>query len=111
MYTKKVVLSRMLRDFSPRGTTENQKDDQSSSGTEITLRRGTECALLSISDSGPGIEKTLLSRIFDPFFTTKTNGTGLGLPMVKRTVNAHGGIVLVKSVRGKGTTFEIYLPL
>ena len=109
--TRKLVLSKMLRDFSPRETQENRIDDQPAPGTEITLRKGTECAVVTISDSGPGIERSLLSRIFDPFFTTKTNGTGLGLPMVKRTVNAHGGIVLVKSVRGKGATFEIYLPL
>ena len=109
--TRKLVLSKMLRDFSPRETQKNRIDDQPAPGTEITLRKGTECAVITISDSGPGIERSLLSRIFDPFFTTKTNGTGLGLPMVKRTVNAHGGIVLVKSVRGKGATFEIYLPL
>ena len=109
--TKKVVLSRTLRDFSPREVLENQTEDQPSTGREITLRRGTECAVVSISDSGPGIDQTLLSRIFDPFFTTKTNGTGLGLPMVKRTVNAHGGIIVVKSTREKGATFEILLPL
>jgi signal transduction histidine kinase len=51
------------------------------------------------------------SKIFDPFFTTKTNGTGLGLPMVKRSVNAHGGILLARSSKGKGATFEIILPL
>ena len=56
------------------------------------------------------MDRALLRRIFDPFFTTKPNGTGLGLPMVKRTVNAHGGIVTVKSARGKGAIFEILLP-
>ena len=75
------------------------------------LQKGLPCASVSIADNGPGIDRALLRRIFDPFFTTKTNGTGLGLPMVKRTVNAHGGVVTVKSTRGKGTLFEILLPL
>lgn len=79
-------------------------------GPEIMLERGTQCALVEIGDTGCGIEKDQLHRIFDPFFTTKTNGTGLGLPMVKRTINAHGGVLTVESDTRKGTTFRIYLP-
>ncbi len=109
--SRKVVVSRTLRDFGYREVHENRTNDEPAMGNEITLRKGTECAVVSITDSGPGIDRTLLSRIFDPFFTTKTNGTGLGLPMVKRTVNAHGGIILVRSTRGKGATFEIFLPV
>ena len=67
--------------------------------------------MIGVRDTGPGIETDRLQRIFDPFFTTKANGTGLGLPMVKRTVNAHGGIVVAKSIKGKGAAFEILLPL
>jgi PAS domain S-box-containing protein len=109
--TKRLVLSKTLRDFNPPEIHETPDDEHLSKGNEITLRKGTECAVVAISDSGPGIYRTLLLRIFDPFFTTKTDGTGLGLPMVKRTVNAHGGIVVVKSAKGKGATFEIVLPL
>ena len=109
--TKKVVLARTLRDIGFRDAREREPDDQPLTGPEITLRKGTECAVVSIADSGPGIDRALLPRIFDPFFTTKTNGTGLGLPMVKRTVNAHNGIILVKTMKGKGATFEILLPL
>ena len=107
--TKRTRLRNALRDFA---LAEGLGDKVSDSiGNEIVLKRGTECALIEISDTGCGIERTHLSRIFDPFFTTKTSGTGLGLPMVKRTVNAHRGIVSVKSKQGEGTTFSIYLPL
>ncbi|OYV84978.1 MAG: hypothetical protein B7Z63_06140, partial [Ignavibacteriae bacterium 37-53-5] len=80
-------------------------------GSEVVLAKGMTCISLEISDSGTGIEYTNLRRIFDPFFTTKANGTGLGLPLVKRTVSAHGGVITVKSARGKGTTLSILLPV
>ncbi len=78
---------------------------------EIVLEKGSYCAVVEITDTGSGIAKDQLPRIFDPFYTTKLNGTGLGLPMVKRTVNAHGGAVAVESTVGKGTTVKIYLPI
>ena len=78
---------------------------------EITLPKGTGCILIQITDTGAGIDRKNISRIFDPFFTTKTNGTGLGLPMVKRTINAHHGIVTVECKKGIGTTFSIFIPL
>jgi PAS domain S-box-containing protein len=108
--TKRVILSKTLRDFHPSAITQNDGEGRPARGSEITLAKGSKCVVVSFTDSGPGIDRTLLSRIFDPFFTTKTNGTGLGLPMVKRTVNAHGGIVVVKNTRGRGVTFEIVLP-
>ncbi|MBI4547148.1 MAG: PAS domain S-box protein [Ignavibacteriae bacterium] len=107
--TKRECLRKTLRDF---GMTDSKRmDDSNLYGAEIVLRKGTDCAVVEINDNGCGIERQTLSRIFDPFFTTKTNGTGLGLPMVKRTVNAHGGIVAVSSTLGKGTTVKFYLPL
>lgn len=80
------------------------------SNIEIVLKKDTECVLIEIRDNGYGIDKDHLQRIFDPFFTTKANGTGLGLPMVKRTVLAHGGVVRVESIPNVGTTFRIYIP-
>lgn len=107
--TKRECLRKTLRDF---GIADGKRiDDSSPLGEEIVLRKGTDCAVVEINDNGCGIERQTLPRIFDPFFTTKTNGTGLGLPMVKRTVNAHGGIVAVSSTLGKGTTVKFYLPL
>ncbi len=107
---KRIVLSRTLRDFS---SFDQEHDGHPVAGSqhEIVLPKGEKCVLIAIGDSGPGIDRDLMRRVFDPFFTTKSNGTGLGLPMVKQTVNAHGGIVVVKSTKGKGSTFEIVLPL
>jgi len=107
--TRRQYLRKTLQDF---GIDKSWRRDASNPvGAEIVLPKGTDCAVVEISDNGSGIEQQFLPRIFDPFFTTKTNGTGLGLPMVKRTVNAHGGIVAVSSTVHKGTTVKLYLPL
>jgi CheY-like chemotaxis protein len=70
-------------------------------------------ARLSIRDSGSGIEPDIMDRIFEPFFSTKgrQRGTGLGLAVVHGVIRSHGGFCHLRSVRGVGTAFNIYLPL
>lgn len=86
--------------------------DEGSKLTELEPRPG-RYALLSVSDTGHGIPADLRGKIFDPYFTTKEQGkgTGLGLAVVYGIIQAHEGYIDVNSEIGKGTTFNIYLPL
>lgn len=76
------------------------------------LRAG-RYALLSVSDNGCGIEPTNVDKIFDPYFTTKNQekGTGLGLSVVYGIVREHDGDIRIESEVGKGSRFDVYLPL
>jgi len=67
---------------------------------------------ISIADTGPGIDEKILGKIFEPFFTTKEvgEGTGLGLASAFGIVKNHGGFIDVKSKKGEGARFDIYLP-
>jgi signal transduction histidine kinase len=69
--------------------------------------------VVTVVDTGMGIEPNLVDQIFDPFFTTKPpgQGTGLGLSTVFTLVKQHGGFLRVESQVGQGTTFWVYLPI
>ena len=66
--------------------------------------------LITISDTGHGIERNIQNRVFEPFFTTKDSGTGLGLSVVYGVVQSHGGFINLESEVGRGATFSVYLP-
>jgi two-component system sensor histidine kinase PilS (NtrC family) len=68
-------------------------------------------AEISISDTGCGIEELQFSKIFDPFYTTRDAGTGLGLAVVNRILEAYGGKIHIQSEPGEGSIFTVWLPL
>jgi signal transduction histidine kinase len=67
--------------------------------------------VVDVSDDGPGVPAELNDRIFDPFFTTKPTGSGLGLPIVRKIVDAHDGRIDLSSEPGKGARFRVTLPV
>ena len=70
-----------------------------------------DCARVTVSDTGRGIPEEHLAHIFRPFYTTRGNGTGLGLSLARRIVEDHHGRISVSSVVGKGSEFEVLLPI
>jgi PAS domain S-box-containing protein len=87
--------------------------DAMPNGGKITIdSKEANCSLeISFADIGTGISNEILPKIFSPLFTTKAQGMGLGLAICKRIIEAHGGIITVKTAKGKGTTFTVTLPI
>lgn len=86
-------------------------------GGDVTVRisdgrlDGEPAVTVDISDTGPGMSQSVLSRALDPFFTTRPSGTGLGLPIVQRITRAHGGTMEIDSREGEGTRIRLVLPV
>ena len=80
---------------------------------ELIIRtdRERDLAVITISDTGRGIERENLGRIFKAYYSTKPTGSGLGLSIAKKVIDAHNGTIKVDSEPGKGTAFTIRLPL
>ena len=91
------------------------KNARESQADEIVLSASSGCDTsgiqISIRDNGCGIEQDQLDQIFQAFHTTKQEGTGLGLSLSKRIIEAHHGTLTVTSAPGKGSTFTVFLPL
>jgi nitrogen fixation/metabolism regulation signal transduction histidine kinase len=75
----------------------------------IVTRLQNDRAVLEIADNGPGLAPEVRQHLFEPNFTTKREGSGLGLVMVKRIIEEHGGSIEVESEAGKGTKFRVVL--
>jgi signal transduction histidine kinase len=73
------------------------------------VRKGEEVVFV-VEDSGKGMKKEVADRLFEPFLSGRPEGTGLGMALVRRTVEAHGGRLRIKSKPGKGTKVEMWLP-
>jgi signal transduction histidine kinase len=77
----------------------------------LSLASASGDATITVTDTGAGIPPDALGRIFHAYFTTKRGGTGLGLAMAKRIIEEHGGRLTVQSEPGKGSQFQIRVPL
>ena len=77
----------------------------------ISVKLDGNFEIITIKDTGTGIDEEHLSKIFEPYFTTKASGTGLGLTVVYKVIKEHRGDIFVASEPGKGTVFTIKLPV
>jgi len=77
----------------------------------VRMRRDAGGVLVEVEDTGPGIPAEIRTRIFEPFFTTKATGTGLGLAVVKRIVDGHGGEISVSTRPGGGAIVQLRFPV
>ncbi|MGL1958145.1 MAG: ATP-binding protein [Colwellia sp.] len=85
--------------------------EQQQAAIHIQVYCQDDFAYISLKDNGQGIDKTIEKKIFDPFYTSSSNGTGLGLAVVKSVVKAHQGEVKLLSKTGEGAHFCLKLPL
>jgi signal transduction histidine kinase len=76
----------------------------------VSVEREANTIALSVVDHGVGIDETQMPRLFDAFFTTRSQGSGVGLAVVKRIADEHGFIIHVKSEAGRGATFRVLMP-
>jgi len=79
--------------------------------SEASNTKTDEYVVISISDSGPGMDESIANKVFEPFFTTKqTVGSGLGLSAASGIIQKNNGFIHLDTKIGKGSTFHVYLP-
>jgi signal transduction histidine kinase len=81
---------------------------------ELLIRSGTdesEQVVISVQDSGPGLDPKLLDRVFDAFYTTKPQGMGMGLAISRSIIEAHDGRLWATANDDRGVTFQFTLPI
>jgi two-component system sensor kinase FixL len=78
---------------------------------DVTISQHEKRCRVSVADRGPGMPRDVREKAFDAFFTTKHRGTGLGLPIARRVVEAHGGAIRIEAPKEGGTTVSVELPL
>jgi two-component system, LuxR family, sensor kinase FixL len=107
VHLQQVVLNLLLNGFDAlNGTNERGRL------VSLTARlNGAQTVEIAVSDTGHGIPADKLQQVFDPFFTTKTNGMGMGLPISRTIIEAHGGQLWAESKNGSGAVFRLTLPI
>jgi len=76
---------------------------------DVAVARDGDGLVVTIADHGPGVPDELRQQVFEPYFTTKQDGTGLGLALVRQTIEAHNGTITATDTPGGGATFSIVL--
>lgn len=89
----------------------NRQTDQLGEVLEGQLTTEGEYVLLSISDTGCGMDRETMQRMFEPFYTTKFTGRGLGLAVVRGIVRSHNGVIAIDTAPGRGTKMQVILPV
>ncbi len=77
----------------------------------IDVYSAKKWAVVKVADTGPGIDEDIMDKIFNPFFTTKDSGSGLGLSIVHRIIEAHSGEITLERAETKGALFTVRIPL
>ena len=99
-----------LLDNACQAITENESEPNPTGTVTLSTAIAEGRYEITVADTGCGIANDVLDRIFEPLFSTKGFGAGLGLPLVKRLVEQHGGAIRVATEVGVGTSFCVSLP-
>ena len=103
---QQVILNLMMNAIDAMSQTGQSQRDLS----VASVMDGSDAVLVTVRDSGPGLDETALERLFDAFYTTKPDGIGMGLAIARRIVEAHGGQIWATPNTPRGAKFEFRLP-